>query len=246
MLHPANVWTILRRELSSYFNSPIAYVFIVIFLLISGAYLLEIRDFFDTNRAELRPLFEGLPYAFLVLVPAISMRIWSEEKKMKTFHLLMTLPLKPSEIILGKFLAAWAVLGLALLMTLPIPLGIEMMTDLEWGPVIGGYLGAFVMVGAFLAVGLFVSGVTDNQIISFVLSLLILFPLIAIGHPRPLVGIQDDYPLIAHTFGQVGVLGHFESVARGVIDSSDLVYFLSLVLFFLGLNRYTIESHRFG
>lgn len=241
----ANVWTIFRRELSSYFNSPIAYVFILIFLGVSSAYFLAFRNFFEVNRAEMRLLFEGLPYGFLVLVPAISMRIWAEERKLKTFHLLMTLPMRPTEIILGKFFAAWAVLGLAVLLTLPVPITIEVMSSLDWGPVAGGYFGSFILVGAYLAVGLFVSGLTENQLIAFVLTLVVLVPLAAVGHPNTLRAFQDT-PRVADAFGQIGIVSHFESVARGVIDSGDLVYFLSLIVFFLGLNRYTIESHRFG
>ncbi len=241
----ANVWTIFRRELSSYFNSPIAYVFILIFLGVSSAYFLSFRGFFEVNRAEMRLLFEGLPYGFLVLVPAISMRIWAEERKLKTFHLLMTLPMRPTEIILGKFLAAWAVLCLAVLLTLPVPITIETISSLDWGPVAGGYLGSFILVGAYLAVGLFVSGLTENQLIAFVGTLVVLVVLALVGHPNTIRAVED-MPRLADFFGQIGVVSHFESVARGVIDTGDLVYFVSLIAFFLGLNRYTIESHRFG
>ncbi|MBI4613274.1 MAG: ABC transporter permease [Planctomycetes bacterium] len=238
-----NVATILRKELSSYFNSAIAYVFIFLFLIAASAYFfLFPPGFFEANRAEMRKLFEGLPYAFLVLVPAVSMRIWSEEKKLKTFQLLMTLPMRPGEIILGKFLAAWAVLCLAVLLTFPFPLAIEVLADLDWGPVAGGYLGAFLLVGAYLAVGLFVSGLFENQLISFVVTLVVLVVLALVFHPRFLIGA----PALADLLVPLGVVGHFEGIARGVIDTQDLVYFVTVMLFFLGLNRYTIEAHKFG
>lgn len=246
MLVSRNVATVFGREFASYFNSAVAYVFIIIFLGFAGLYFLVFRDFFAANRAEMRALFEGLPYALLVLVPAISMRIWSEEKKMKTFHLLMTLPIRPTEIIAGKFLAAWSVLGLAILLTLPVPITIELMSDLDWGPVVGGYLGAFVLSGAYLAIGLFVSGMTENQLIAFVLTIVLLAPLVFIGHPFTIRAFEDVSPVVADVCAAVGIVSHFENVARGVVDSVDIVYFLSLILFFLGLNRYTIESHRFG
>ena len=223
-----NVQAIFRRELHSYFNSAIAYVVIVVFLAIIGWF--HTSNLFLANIATMRLVFEMIPAVFLFVIPAITMRLLSEEKKAGTIELLTTKPLHDYEIVLGKFLAAWALIGIALLLTLVYYATIALLGKVDNGPVIGGYLGLMLMAGVYVAIGLFASSLTENQVVAFIIGFVLVFILfmldkVLIYMPESLAGIIEF----------LGIDYHFSNIARGVIDSRDVIYFLSLLGFMLYL-----------
>ncbi len=234
-----NILTIFFKELKSYFNSPVAYIFIITFLLFSS--WLFFRTFFLTGQAHMRPLFGILPWLFLILAPAITMRVWAEEKKMGTMEVLMTLPLKEFEVVLGKFLSSFIFMIISVVLTFPLALTIYIMGDPDTGAIIGGYLGACLMGGAYLAIGLFISSLTDNQIVAFIVSIVTCFAFLIIGEDFVLMSTPS---MIVPIFTYLGLGAHFESISRGVIDSRDIIYYLSVIGFFLFLNTLAIESRK--
>ncbi len=234
-----NMLTIFQKEFKSYFNSPIAYIFIITFLLFSN--WLFFRTFFLIGQAHMRPLFGILPWLFLILAPAITMRAWAEEKKMGTMEVLMTLPLKDYEIVLGKFLASFIFLIIAVLLTFPLALTIYFLGKPDNGTIIGGYLGACLMGGAYLAIGLFISSLTQNQIIAFIVSIVVCFAFLIIGED---IVLMSAPAILSPVFTYLGLGAHFESISRGVIDSRDLLYYSSIIGFFLFLNTLAIESRK--
>ena len=234
-----NMLTIFQKEFKSYFNSPIAYIFIITFLLFSS--WLFFRTFFLIGQAHMRPLFGILPWLFLILAPAITMRAWAEEKKMGTMEVLMTLPLKDYEIVLGKFLASFIFLITAVLLTFPLALTIYFLGEPDNGTIVGGYLGACLMGGAYLAIGLFISSLTQNQIVAFIVSIVVCFAFLIIGED---IVLMSAPAILSPVFTYLGLGAHFESISRGVIDSRDLLYYSSLIGFFLFLNTLAIESRK--
>ncbi|HTP12884.1 MAG TPA: ABC transporter permease [Bacteroidota bacterium] len=219
--------TIFRKELRSYFNSAVAYVVIVVFLAIIGWF--HTSNLFLSNVASLRLMFELVPIVFMFVVPAITMRLLAEEKKTGTIELLSTKPLHDVEIVLGKFLAAWALIGFALLPTLVYYITIASIGNIDNGPVIGGYIGLMLMAGVYVAVGLLASSLTDNQIVAFIIGFLFVFVLFMLD--KILIYVPDFMTSIVE---YLGVDYHFGNIARGVVDSRDIVYFLSA----LGLSLY--------
>ena len=220
------IFPIAVKELKDYFISPIAYIVISIFLLVTGWFFFT--TFFYYNQATLRSFFNLLPITLAFIIPAVTMRLFSEELSIGSYEVLLTLPVKVSDIVMGKFLAGVAFSALALVPTLSYPLFISNLGQLDWGPVIGGYLGALLLAAAFTAVGLFASSLTRNQIIAFIGGVLICFSLTLIDKmlfffPTPLLGV----------IGYLGAAAHFENIAKGIVDSRDVVYFLSII--FLGL-----------
>ena len=234
-----NMITIFQKEFKSYFNSPIAYIFIITFLLFSS--WLFFRTFFLIGQAHMRPLFGILPWLFLILAPAITMRAWAEEKKMGTMEVLMTLPLKDYEIVLGKFLASFIFLITAVLLTFPLALTIYFLGEPDNGTIVGGYLGACLMGGAYLAIGLFISSLTQNQIVAFIVSIVVCFAFLIIGED---IVLMSAPAILSPVFTYLGLGAHFESISRGVIDSRDLLYYSSVIAFFLFLNTLAIESRK--
>lgn len=234
-----NMLTIFQKEFKSYFNSPIAYIFIITFLLFSS--WLFFRTFFLIGQAHMRPLFGILPWLFLILAPAITMRAWAEEKKMGTMEVLMTLPLKDYEIVLGKFLASFIFLIIAVLLTFPLALTIYFLGKPDNGTIVGGYLGACLMGGAYLAIGLFISSLTQNQIVAFIVSIVVCFAFLIIGED---IVLMSAPAILSPVFTYLGLGAHFESISRGVIDSRDLLYYSSIIGFFLFLNTLAIESRK--
>lgn len=222
-----NIRTIFRREVQSYFNSAIAYVVIVVFLAIIGWF--HTSNLFLANMATLRLMFEMVPAIFLFVIPAITMRLLSEEKKSGTIELLTTKPLHDVEIVLGKFLAAWALIGIALLLTLVYYVTIALLGKIDNGPVIGGYCGLMLMAGVYVAIGLFASSLTENQVIAFIIGFVLVFALFMLD--KILIYIPES---IASIVEFLGIDYHFGNIARGVIDSRDVIYFLSL----LGITLY--------
>jgi ABC-2 type transport system permease protein len=222
-----NVRAICKKELHSYFNSAVAYVVIVVFLGIIG--WLYTSSMFLINIASLRMLFEWIPLVFLFVVPAITMRLLAEEKKAGTIELLTTKPLHDWEIVLGKFLAAWALVGITLLPTLLYYITVVFLGDIDNGPVIGGYVGLMLMAGVYVAVGLLASSLTENQIVAFIIGLLLMVTLFLLD--KVLLFVPEFMTSVVE---YLGIDYHFSSIARGVIDTRDIIYFLSL----LGLSLY--------
>lgn len=234
-----NTMAIFKREFRSYFNSPIAYIYIITFLILSG--WLFFRPFFLFNQADMRPFFDILPWIYLFFIPVITMRLWAEEKKLGTIEILMTLPVKDHEVVLGKFLASFLFLSVVVVLTFPIPLTVSLLGNADMGPIIGGYLGSLLMGAAYIAIGLFVSSLTENQIIAFIIGVSVIFAFLIIGTDMVLLTLP--YNLVP-LFSYLGLGTHFESIGRGVIDSRDIVYYLSVIGLFLFLNVRYIESRR--
>ena len=231
------VYILFKKELMGYFNSPIAYIFIGVFLIVGN--WLFFKNFYIIGQASMRAYFELLPWIFLFLAPAITMRLWAEEKKNGTIEFLLTLPLTDWQIVLSKFFGSLAFLFISLLLTITIPISLISIGNVDWGPVIGGYLGALFLGGAFLSLGLFISSLTKNQIIAFILALVASFIAFIIGANFVLVGApQFLVPIMSF----MGLGTHFYNIARGVIDTKDVIYYLSFIFVFLYLNARVIEA----
>lgn len=234
-----NIGTIFRKEFQAYFSSPIAYIFIISFLVVTG--WLFFRTFFLMNQSSLRGFFALLPWVFMFLAPAITMRAWAEEKKLGTLEILMTLPVREWEAVLGKFLAGFAFLALTLALTFPLPLTVILLGNPDMGPIWGGYLGACMLGGAYLAIGLFASSLTENQIVAFIVAVMACFFLLIAGEDFVLFNVPSRLvPLLTY----LGLGAHFQSIGRGVIDSRDVLYYLSMIGFFLFLNQLSLESRK--
>jgi ABC-2 type transport system permease protein len=232
-----NIAAVFKRELRSYFNSPIAYISLTVFTALTN--WLFFRNFFLIGQATLRGYFGTLPWVFLFFVPAVTMRLWAEERKMGTLELLLTLPVRDYQVVMGKFMASYAFLLLALLLSLTLPFTVSLLGRLDPGPVVGGYVGATLLGGAYLAIGLFASGLTKNQIVAFIVGVSASFLLFIVGEDFVASALPAS---IVPIFAYLGLGAHFESLGRGVIDSSDLVYYLSVIALFLFLNIRSIES----
>jgi gliding motility-associated transport system permease protein len=237
MLQFSNIATIFRRELRSYFNSPVAYVVIVVFLAIIGWFFTS--NLFLMNVASLRIVFELVPLVFLFFVPAITMRLLAEEKKSGTLELLTTKPVRDAEIVLGKFFAAWALLAAALLPTLCYLFTVTALGSVDLGPVVTGYLGLLLMGAVYIGLGLFASSLTENQIIAFILGFLMMLVLFMLS--RVLMYVPEGF---ATTVEFLGIDYHFSNIARGVIDSRNIIYFLSLIGFSLYCTTVALERRK--
>lgn len=228
---------LFKKELMSYFNSPIAYVFIAVFLIVGN--WMFFNSFFLVGQASMRNYFTLLPWLFLFLAPAITMRGWAEEKKSGTIEFLLTLPITDWQAVLAKFFSALFFVMITLALTISLPLTIGRLGNLDYGPVIGSYLGAIFLAGAYLSLGLFISSLTKNQIIAFVLGLVSCFIFFMVGMDFVLQGAPA---FAAPVMKFLGLGSHFYNVARGVLDTKDLIYYLSFIFFFLWLNARVIES----
>ncbi len=238
-----HILAVARKEWRSTFVSPVALIFLAGFL---GASLIAFfwgYKFFSKNIADVRPFFRWMPYLLVILVSAYTMRLWSEETRSETLEVLLTLPVRLREVVLGKFLAGLGLVGVALLLTLPVPITVAVLGNLDWGPVIGGYLGLLLLAGAYLSLGMFVSSFTDNQIVALMFTVLACGLLALIGSPW----VADAFGAAGgEVLRSVGVASRFESILRGVVDLRDLVYYLSLIAFFLVLNGLVLERRRWG
>jgi ABC-2 type transport system permease protein len=236
------VWTIFRRELGAYFVTPVAYVFIVIFLVLAGSLSFFMGNFFDRSRADLQPFFIFHPWLYLFLVPAIGMRLWAEERKTGTIELFLTLPVTTAQAVIGKFLAAWAFCGIALLLTFPMWITVNYLGTPDNGVIFASYLGSWLMAGSFLAVGAAISALTRNQVIAFVIAATICFILTVSGTDMVL-GFLNGWapqPLI-NAVASFSFLQHFLAVMRGVIDLKDFIFFASMILAFLYANAVIVD-----
>lgn len=242
-----NIYRIFRKELGTYFNSPQAYIFLLVFLIIAPALFFNLagQGFFKGQYAALTGFFTYLPWLFLFLCPAIAMRIWSEEKRSGTEEMLMTMPIRDWEAVLGKYFSTVFLLFCALLLTLPLVYVVHYFADkstpVDFGPIICGYIGAFLMGSSILAIGCWASSITVNQIVAFIVTCVVTFCLIIISLPT-LFNVLP--PQVYNVLSQFGMMTHFMSMYRGVLDLKDVVYYLAVIMFFLFLNVRTIESRK--
>ena len=241
------VATVARRELASYFASPVAYVFLVIFLLLTGFFTFTAGAFFERGEASLASFFLWHPWLYLVLVPAVGMRLWSEERRAGTLELLFTLPIAPWQAILGKFLASWLFLAIALGLTFPVVLTVNVLGEPDNGQIFAGYVGSLLMAGAYLAVTCMTSAMTRNQVVSFILSVVILLFLILAGFtPVTDLLVRWASPAFVDTIAAFSVMTHFDGFQRGVVDSRDLLFFVSVIGFALFATGVILRNHRAG
>jgi ABC-2 type transport system permease protein len=238
----AAVANVMRRELSGYFSTPVAWVFIVIFLVMAGVFTFYIGSFYDRGIADLDPFFNFHPWLYLFLVPAIAMRLWAEERRSGTVELLLTLPLTTWQAVLGKFLAAWLFVGLALLLTFPVWLTVNYLGNPDNGVIAAGYLGSWLMAGGFLAIGACMSALTRNQVVAFILSVVVCFGFLLSGLPMVTDLFSGWAPqALLDTIANFSFLAHFATISRGVIDLRDLVYFALVIVFWLLANTIVLE-----
>jgi ABC-2 type transport system permease protein len=224
------ITTVFRRELRSYFVTPVAYVFIVIFLILSGAFTFYLGNFYERGQADLQPFFTFHPWLYLFLVPAVSMRLWSEERKSGTIELLLTLPLTMWQAVVGKFLAAWAFIAIALVLTFPIWITVNYLGDPDNGVILAGYVGSLLMAGAFLAIGSCLSAATRNQVVAFILTVVLCFLLLLAGFPMVLDFFRSWAPQgIVDAIAGLSFLTHFASIGKGVLDLRDIIYFVLMI-----------------
>ena len=234
--------TVFKRELQSYFATPVAYVFIVIFLILSSAFTFYLGGFYERGQADLLPFFNFLPWLYLFLVPAVSMRLWSEERKSGTIELLLTLPITMWQAVVGKFLAAWAFIGIALALTFPLWITVNYLGNPDNGVILASYFGALLMAGAFLAIGSCISAATRNQVVAFILTVVACFVLVMAGFPLVLDAFRSWAPQgLIDAIAGLSFLTHFASISKGVIDLRDLLYFVLMIGFWLYASAIVID-----
>lgn len=240
-----NTWIIFQRELGAYFGTPLAYIFAVIFVALTGAFAFFIGNFFERGQADLQPFFMYHPWLYLLLVPAIAMRLWAEERKTGTIELLMTLPITTGEAILGKFLAAWAFIGIALMLTFPMWITVNYLGKPDNGVILASYIGSFLMAGAFLAIGSCISALTKNQVIAFIVAATVCFLFVMSGAQLVLNVFRGWAPaFLLEAVSSLSFLTHFDQITRGVISFPSLFFYLSLIAFFLFANVIVIEQRK--
>jgi ABC-2 type transport system permease protein len=243
----ANIKAIMKRELGGYFTSPIAYVFLVIFLLLTGFFTFTVGNFFERGEASLVSFFTWHPWLYLFLVPAVGMRLWSEERRLGTLELLLTLPITAWQAIVGKFLASWLFLALALALTFPVIITVNWLGDPDNGVIAAGYVGSLLLAGAYLAISCMTSAMTRNQVISFILSVMICLFLILAGY-TPVTDLLTRWanPVVVQTIASFSVMTHFEGFQRGVLDTRDVIFFASVIGFALFATGVIIRNQRAG
>jgi ABC-2 type transport system permease protein len=242
-----NIKAIMKRELGGYFTSPIAYVFLVIFLLLTGFFTFTVGNFFERGEASLVSFFTWHPWLYLFLVPAAGMRLWAEERRLGTMELLLTMPITTWQAIVGKFLASWLFLALALALTFPVVLTVNYLGDPDNGVIIAGYVGSLLLAGTYLAISCMTSALTRNQVISFIVSVMISLFLILAGY-TPVTDLLTRWanPVIVEIIAAFSVMPHFEGFQRGVLDTRDVVFFASMIGFALFTTGVIIRNQRAG
>jgi ABC-2 type transport system permease protein len=242
-----SILTIAKREVRGYFSSPVAFVFIVIFLLLSGFFTFMVGGLFERGEASLQAFFAWHPWLYLFLVPAVGMRMWSEERRLGTIELLLTMPITPWQAIVGKFLASWVVVALALALTFPIWITVNYLGHPDNGVILAGYIGSLLMAGAYLAITAMTSAMTRNQVVSFIVSVVLALFLILAGYP-PVTNMLVSWasPWLVDGIASFSVMTHFESIQKGVLDSRDILFFLSVIIFSLFTTGVIIRAHRAG
>jgi len=240
-----NISILFRREFSSFFATPVAYVFIGIFLVLSGVFTFFVGGFYERGQADLLPFFNFHPWLYLFLVPAIAMRSWSEERKSGTIELLMTLPISTWQAMLAKHFAAWAVLGLSLLLTFPLWLTVNYLGNPDNGIIVAAYFGSWLMAGAFLSIGMCMSALTKNQVVAFILSVMVCFIFVVSGSNIVLDAFKSWAPsMVIDVVASFSFLTHFEAMAKGVIALDDLMYFLLVTICWLFAGLVLIEQKK--
>jgi ABC-2 type transport system permease protein len=239
------VAVIFRRELRSYFATPLAYVFIVIFLVLAAVFTFQVGGFFERGQADLQPFFRWHPWIYLVLIPAVSMRLWAEERNSGSIELLMTLPLTLWQAVVGKFLAAWCFAGIALLLTFPIWVTVNYLGSPDNGAILAAYFGSWLLAGGFLAIGTCLSAATRNQVIAFVTAALVGLLFLLSGFPLVLDFVRGVLPsALVDAIASVSFLTHFDAISKGVIDLRDLVYFGALIGFWLSATALILDMKK--
>jgi len=240
-----NIGIIARREIASYFATPVAYVFIVIFLALTGAFAFYVGGFFIREQADLEPFFVYHPWLYLMLIPAVAMRLWAEERKTGTIEVLMTLPVTTTEAVLGKYLAAWGFCGIALALTFPMWITVNVLGSPDNGVIMASYIGSFLMAGAFLAIGSCISSLTKNQVIAFIVTATVCFLFTLSGLELVLNFFRAWAPeLLIRTIASMSFLSHFTAVTKGVIELRDLIFFASLIVFWLFANVVAVDFRK--
>ncbi len=241
-----NVLTIYRRELASSFNSPIAYIFICAFLAFMSFLFFVFLRFFSNPNPDLRNYFEILPLVFVVFIPAITMRLWSEEKKQGTLELLMTLPLKTWELVVGKFLAGYTLVAISLLLTVVVPLSVSFVLPLDASALVASYVGAFLIAGVYLAIGAWMSALTENQIVAFMVSVVVCALVCFMGFPQVIEYIRGNVSDSVGKFvGYLGTYFHYQKFAQGQVKLVDIIYSVGMIGLFLGLNNFAVEGRKY-
>ncbi len=239
-----NALTVAGRELAAYFSTPIATVFIVIFLVLQGALTFNLGNFFDRGQADLLPFFTFIPWVFLLLVPAITMRLWAEERRLGTIELLLTLPLAEWQAVLGKFLAAWAFCLIALLLTFPFVVTVNILGRPDNAVIASGYIGSLLVAGAFLSVGAALSATTKNQVIAFVLAVAVCFVFAMASYSVVTDFLSRNTPALAAIARHLSVIDRFQDFVRGVIGLRDIIFFASFIGFWLFLNAIILDHRK--
>ncbi len=239
------LFSIYKREFTSYFVTPVAYVFIVIFLFMTGIFTFYLGAFYESNQADLEPFFRFHPWLYLFLIPALSMRLWSDERKSGTIELLMTLPISTTDAVVGKYLAAWSFTAVALFLTFPMWITVNYLGNPDNTVILASYIGSLIMAGGFLAIGSCISAFTKSQVIAFVISVAICFMFILSGFPMVLDLFQGWAPqAVVDAIASFSFLTHFTSIKKGVIDIRDVIYFGALISFWLYVNVVVIEARK--
>jgi ABC-2 type transport system permease protein len=244
----ANIQTVAKRELGAYFASPLAYVFIVIFLLLCGFFTFMVGGFFERGQASLAmPFFDWHPWFYLFLVPAVGMRLWAEERRVGTLELLLTMPITSWQAIVGKFLASWLFLALALALTFPLVITVNYLGHPDNGVILCGYLGSWLMAGAYLAISCITSAMTRAQVVSFIISVVLCLFLILAGF-SPVIRFLSGWasPAVVSAVASCSFITHFENFEKGVLDSRDVIFFLSVIVFSLFTTAVILRGHRRG
>ena len=243
-----NIKTIAKRELLAYFSSPVAYVFIVIFLLLNGFFTFMVGGFFERGEASLaNSFFMWHPWFYLFLVPAVGMRLWADERRVGTLELLLTMPIAPWEAIVGKFIASWLFLGLALVLTFPVVWTVNYLGSPDNGVIFAAYIGSWLMAGTYLAVSCITSAITRSQVVSFIVSVVACLFLILAGFPpviNLLQSLAPNWQWLVSTITSFSVITHFDGFEKGVLDSRDVIFFLSVIRFSLFTTSVILRTHR--
>jgi ABC-2 type transport system permease protein len=240
-----NTWTIYRREISAYFNSPIAYIFIILFVLIMAFMFFVVNGFFSQSTPDVRSYFSIIPWVFPIFIPTVTMRLWSEEMRAGTIELLMTLPLRSWEVVLGKYLAGFTVIILSLLLTVVVPLSVSIVTELDWGVVVGTYVGAVVMASVYIALGAWISTFTHNQIVAVLVAVACSFLLSLLGVQPVIVYLDRFISGLGSFVGWFGTFFHFQEFSKGLLNPVGFIYAVSVTAFFLTLNNIFVEGRKF-
>ncbi|CAH2604620.1 gliding motility protein GldF [Rhodovastum atsumiense] len=239
-----NILAVAGREFSGYFATPVAVVFIVIFLVLQGVLTFNLGNFFDRNQADLAPFFNFLPWVFLLLVPAITMRLWAEERRLGTIEMLLTLPITQAQAVIGKFLAAWAFCAIALALTFPFVLTVNYLGRPDNGVIAAGYVGALLVAGSFLAIGAALSALTRNQVIAFVIAVAVCFLFAVASYPLVTDFLAQHLPVFADIARALSVTERYQGFTHGVVGLRDLIFFASFIGFWLFVNTVIVEHRK--